>query len=161
MDTNSASLLAALEVASGPNYLGSIPFVDSVLRNLAMDALRRRQEMSCEEATERDWDDCCRLGRIFLGGDPGFTPVPTWNCENHIDQFLARELGWTGRKPLEITRGVFVKFLVDFYNLVSYANTPGVQEYQYDFQFEGIFEFYRNLLIGVPLSATADETATG
>lgn len=150
MDANSASFVAALQAASKPNYLGSIAVVDSILRNLAVQILNRREKMSKEDAAEANAKDCDRLAVAFLGEDPAYAPMPVWNSEGHIDQFVAAALGWSGRTPQQIMRGLFTEFVGDFNRLADYANTPGVPEDNWIWQSDALLESYIGFLLGIP-----------
>lgn len=154
MDANSASLLAALEVASGPNYLGNLSVVDGILRELALAALNRRATLPDVDAEKLNEADCIRLTNVFLGKNTtDYTPIKPWNSPGHIDRFVMREfgrkLGWGEGRPEHILKAMFAEFIMDFYRLADYAADPAVPEDNWNWQPDALFESYVGYLLGI------------
>lgn len=149
LELQSASFATALDVASGPNYLGDSIVLDKLLRSFAKQTLDRRGTMATEEASQKDLEDALGLAGILLGYDGRYTSMPKWNAEGYIDRFVASTLNVTGQNPQEVVAHVFVRFLLDIYWLVNYANSPGILEEQWAWQIDAIIEHYRNLLLGI------------
>lgn len=154
MDTNSASFLAALEVASGPNYLGNLSVVDGILRELATEALNRRATLPVVDTAKLNEMDCIRLTNVFLGKDTAnHTPMKPWNSPGHIDRFVTREfgskLGWGECRPEHAMKTMFAQFIADFYRLADYAADPAVPECNWDWQGPAFLESYTMLLLGI------------
>jgi hypothetical protein len=148
MDANAASFVAALELASRPNYLGDTAVVVGLLRNLALTALKRRETLPAEDANKLNEADCWRLAGIFLGRDRHFTPMP-WNSEGQVARFVAQQLDWPDSRPELVMRNMFAGFIGDFYRLADYV-AEGATEDNWVFQVQGQVETYRDLLLGVP-----------
>ena len=155
MDTNSASLAAALHTAMGPNYLGDLVLVDSILRELAQAALNRRATLPIKEAKKLNEMDFARLADAFLGNDTAnYTPMTPWNSPGQIDRYimdaLGRRLGWPKGRPERTLKALFNCFVKDMLALEDYAADPNVPQSNWDWQVPAIVESYRNLLIGLP-----------
>jgi len=84
---DATGILQSLAESQKSNFLGDTNMIDRMLRQFAGDMLKRFQSVgdgisTPAEASAADLAECIRLGGIFHGDDPSFTPMAGWTGSN-------------------------------------------------------------------------------
>ena len=132
------------------NYLGNIGVVQYLLRDLAARAIDRYDPDRKTQSLAADVEDCMKLADIFLGKDPAYAPMPSWNVEGQIDRYVSEhsEMKITGFTPREVMASVFINFLINMYELYTYA-ANGAKPEDWEWQVDAICDDTTNLLLGM------------
>jgi hypothetical protein len=144
---------AAVHLMSQPNYLGSPDVRERVLVELWNGSFTRRSSGTMARAAEdkADAEACENAARIFLGIDPGYTPVPAFNQPGVIDRHAATVLQIAEKDPVRCMTWLFLFFLRDLWTIVVAMEKSGIGPNQFRRQgAEGVFQKYMRTLTGLP-----------
>lgn len=162
-DTAGAQVALAA-VDAGLPYLGDIEAVDGLFRAFAKDICDRygkvaATEMLPEAAKQADMAEAVRLARIFLGKDPGYTPVGPWNgaplaavCRARFKDVVAAELMASDKDAVEAATALFVHGLYDVLRGISLDESFDDMALATD----ALVEDWTHLMLGLPPSNEAD-----
>lgn len=147
----SPTLPAAIDAMDAPQYLGDTIVIEGMIRNFFNDALQRRIANDTS-ATDQDQKDAQTLAEILLGEHPNdFRPQPAWNRPGGLDAYLAKKLELEDIDPADRVATALLGALMIYYNIVTYAQQPGVLEEQWNWQVDVLVQDTRNLLLGIEL----------
>jgi hypothetical protein len=145
-----ANLKAAVDKASQPGYLNSIPAVQAILVELGLktgEALANRDKVLPSKALE---PEIKRLAGVFLGEDPSVYPLKGWNQPGGIDAWIRETTGFYEKPDAHaMMEHVFLRFVNDYYQAIVYAATPGVTDALAQSNVEILLRQYVYLLLGL------------
>ncbi len=150
MTSSAGSFVYALEVASQPNYLGSIQVVDDYIRTFLFDALQRRShDLDIGEIVKQDMAAVASAARVFLGEDSNFAAMPGWNRPGMIDVSAARRMSMEEADPRQRMENVFTELLIEFFRLCDQAANPAAAQDFCQMHLEAIIQSYTEVLLGI------------
>jgi hypothetical protein len=156
-----AGLVAALDQASKPNYLGDPKVVSKLLRDFSDAALRRRASgMDAEEAHLRDQGHALALADIFLGMVPAYAPIIPWNSPGQIDKWLTTEIFWSeiaGETPELTVANAMACYLDQVYEFGKYMAHSPQSDGWLNTEIDKNIVHYTHLLLGIPYNNDEDD----
>jgi hypothetical protein len=158
---SAAGLVAALDQASKPNYLGDPEVVGNLLRKYRDMAVEsRKTKMDPAERMACDHGYALGMAEIFLGKVPAYAPIIPWNLPGQIDRWIASELhrsGFEGETPEQIVANAMLCYLQDNFDLAkSRVQSPKSEEWA-NAEMEKIDSRYIHLLLGIPYKEKKQE----
>jgi hypothetical protein len=156
-----AGLIAALDQASKPNYLGDPEVVVNLLRKYR-DAVveSHKSKMDPEERMACDHGYALGMAEIFLGKAPSFAPMIPWNSPGQIDRWVASELhrpGFEGQTPEQTIANAMLCYINDNFDLAkSLVQNPHSDNWT-NAEMEKINARYTHLLLGIPYKEKEQE----
>jgi GNAT superfamily N-acetyltransferase len=134
-------------IGAEEGYLGSMSFVDGLLRVLVSDWMDALGSGTATVDVAKKLAD--ETAGILFGEVAGYGKVPGWSKAGGIDVYVASQIGTpdTGRDAIE---NALVQMLMQATSIAKYADEPGVLEEQWKWQVDAMFEEYVNLFLGIP-----------
>ncbi len=159
---SAAGLIAALDQASKPNYLGDPEVVGNLLRKYRdMVVESRKSKMDPEERMACDHGYALGMVEIFLGKAPSFAPMIPWNSPGQIDRWVASELhrpGFEGQTPEQTIANAMLCYINDNFDLAkSLVQSPQSDDWT-NAEMEKIIARYTHLLLGIPYQVKEQES---
>ncbi|HAO81021.1 MAG TPA: hypothetical protein DCQ92_19040 [Verrucomicrobia subdivision 3 bacterium] len=159
---SAAGLVAALDQASKPNYLGDPEVVGNLLRKYRDMAVEsRKTKMDPEERMACDHGYALGMAEIFLGKAPSFAPMIPWNSPGQIDRWIASELhhpGFEGQTPEQTIANAILCYLQDNFDLAkAHVQSPKSEEWA-NAEMEKIDSRYIHLFLGIPYQEKVEES---
>lgn len=133
------------QLHSGDNYVASQVFLDSLVRNLVVESVARRQQLPTDKAISGDVQSCRDAAKILLGQDDRFHTIPFYG-PGGIDVHLAKWSGVDETNPNNRVTGALVNLLTEIHGVVNQMDE--YLEEQWSFQIDAIINHYVGLLMG-------------
>jgi hypothetical protein len=158
---SAAGLVAALDQASKPNYLGDPEVVGNLLRKYRdMVVESHKSKMDPEERMACDHGYALGMAEIFLGKVPAYVPMIPWNSPGQIDRWVASELhrpGFEGQTPEQTIANAMLCSINDNFDLAkSLVQNPHSDDWT-NAEMEKINARYTHLLLGIPYKEKEQE----
>lgn len=137
----------------GSAYLGDPEVVEAYLRLMIARVMESINEgKSREESLQVLQEVADEAAGVFLGRDPDYVPIGSWNTVGGIDVALAKHYeiedpspeGYVGAVVLDVAQQVFEV-------TQTVEENPELLDEQWQYLIDGAFEKGRNLLLGMPL----------
>jgi len=103
-----------------------------------------------EKRAERVRELCERSASIFLGKTDHYRLDTFWNEPGYIDEYLATIMPFPFTDPHERMRTFFLVFATKLSELVNLANTPGVQDEEWQESGALMYQEFAMMLLGIP-----------
>jgi hypothetical protein len=149
-----AGLIAALDQASKPNYLGDPDVVGNILRKY-----RDMVVETCGPKTDPDDKRACYHGfalgmaDIFLGRASAYAPMIPWNSPGQIDKWIASVFhrpGFDSDTPEETIANALICYINDHFHVVRTCVENHKSEDWTNAEMGKVDSRYIHLMLGIP-----------
>lgn len=145
---NETGLLSkSLAAADQENYLGSPEVLDALLEFWSAEFVERLRKFKDTKKTTQSI--ASRLGRILLGKDEVYVPVPKWNEPGGIDSFCKNLFKFRDKTPAAVMYHTMLTFLDGLVDLIMEAGAPEFLEETWQTKRKQLITKYTYIFRGV------------